>query len=114
MDIEEVKKKLKELNITYEEFSKMCNVPVDTLKNILSGRTKNPRGLTEKAIIDTLSKESANANRIVNDYLSTEEEEIIKMYRKLPPISQEIILKNFYILLDPDERQKYNSLKNIK
>lgn len=114
MDIEEVKKKLKELNITYEEFSKMCNVPVDTLKNILSGRTKNPRGLTEKAIIDTLNKESANANRIVNDYLSTEEEEIIKMYRKLPPRSQEIVLRNFYILLDPDERQKYESLKKIK
>lgn len=114
MDIDKVKKRLKELNITYEEFSQMCNVPVDTLKNILSGRTKKPRGLTEKAIIDTLNKESANANKIVNNYLSIKEEEIVKMYRKLPPRSQEIILKNFYILLDPDERQKYESLKNIK
>lgn len=114
MDIEKIKKMLKDLNITYEEFSKKCNVPVDTLKNILSGRTKNPRGLTEKAIIDTLNKESVNTNKIINNYISTEEEEIIKMYRHLSPQNREVVLKNFYILLDPNERQQYESLKNIK
>lgn len=36
------------------------------------------------------------------------------MYRKLSKENKSVILKNFYILLNPDERSDYQILKNIK
>lgn len=64
MNIQKVKKKLKELNLTYEEFSKICDVPTDTLKNILSGRTKEPRQLTSNAILEALDNTTQMNERV--------------------------------------------------
>lgn len=111
--ITEIKSFLKAKKITYRELSEKTNIPEGTLKNIFSGFTKNPRIDTIQTIENAIGIKSTN-NNLTEKYYSTEEEEIIKMYRKLPQRSQEIVLRNFYILLDPDERQKYESLKNIK
>lgn len=46
--------------------------------------------------------------------LNLQEEEIIDIYRELSDQNKEFILKNFYILLDPNVRKNYNVLKNIK
>lgn len=42
------------------------------------------------------------------------EEELIDMYRELSEQNKEVILRNFYILLNPDARQNYEILKYIK
>lgn len=114
MDIENAKKTLKDLKITYEDFAKMSNVPINTLKNIFSGRTENPRYSTELAIIETLEELTKNKTIITKDYISTEAETVARMFQDLTPRNQEVILRNFYILLNPEKRAKYDLLKNIK
>ena len=47
-------------------------------------------------------------------YVKVYEEELIDMYRELSEQNKEVILRNFYILLNPDARQNYEILKYIK
>lgn len=50
MNIEELKKKKKELKMTFEELSKKTDIAVSTLKEIFRGATKSPRIDTMEAI----------------------------------------------------------------
>ena len=52
--IEEIKAYMKEKNITYQDLSDMSNIPLNTLKNIFRGKTKNPRIDTLQAIVQAL------------------------------------------------------------
>ena len=111
----ELKKLLRERKITYKELSERTNIPEGTLKNIFSGFTKNPRIDTIQTIENALATDTKTSDfEIVNTYTSSEEEEILDMYRKLSKENKSVILKNFYILLNPDERSDYQILKNIK
>lgn len=110
----ELKKLLRERKITYKELSERTNIPEGTLKNIFSGFTKNPRIDTIQTIENALATDTKTSDfEIVNTYTSNEEE-ILDMYRKLSKENKSVILKNFYILLNPDERSDYQILKNIK
>ncbi len=65
MEIIEIKKYLKDNKITYEKLSELSQVPLNTLKNIFSGRTPTPRIDTiqsiEKALgLDNNSSSAAN------------------------------------------------------
>lgn len=113
----EIKRILRERRITYKELSKQTNIPEGTLKNIFSGFTKNPRIDTIQSIETALSIHESNnlkENNIVKDYITTNEEEVLSIYRQLSDANKEVILKNLYILLDPDDRKKYDVLRNIK
>lgn len=112
----ELKTILREKKITYKELSEKTNIPEGTLKNIFSGFTKNPRIDTIQTIENAISIENKKTQNleIVNNYISNEEEEILDMYRKLSKENKSVILKNFYILLNPDERSDYQILKYIK
>lgn len=112
----EIKEILREKKITYKELSTRTNIPEGTLKNIFSGFTKNPRIDTIQTIENAIGIQEKNAKKdnIINDYISTDEEELLHIYRKLSKSNKEIILKNLYILLDPDDRKDYNVLRNIK
>lgn len=111
----ELKKLLRERKITYKELSERTNIPEGTLKNIFSGFTKNPRIDTIQTIENALATDTKTSDfEIVNTYTSNEEEQILDMYRKLSKENKSVILKNFYILLNPDERSDYQILKNIK
>ena len=111
----ELKKLLRERKITYKELSERTNIPEGTLKNIFSGFTKNPRIDTIQTIENALATDTKTSDvKIVNTYTSSEEEEILDMYRKLSKENKSVILKNFYILLNPDERSDYQILKNLK
>ena len=111
----ELKKLLRERKITYKELSERTIIPEGTLKNIFSGFTKNPRIDTIQTIENALATDTKTSDfKIVNTYTSSEEEEILDMYRKLSKENKSVILKNFYILLNPDERSDYQILKNIK
>lgn len=50
MDIKYVKKVTKEKKITQLELSKLAGVPIQTIQNIFSGNTQNPRIDTVEAI----------------------------------------------------------------
>ena len=50
MQIAQIKSYMKHNKITYEQLSKKSEIPLNTLKNIFSGRTPNPRIDTVQAI----------------------------------------------------------------
>ena len=50
IEIEKIKKVLKKEKISYDELSRLSNVPLNTLKNIFSGKTPHPRIDTVQAI----------------------------------------------------------------
>ena len=52
--IQEIKAYIKEKSITYQDLSDMSNIPLNTLKNIFRGKTKNPRIDTLQAIESAL------------------------------------------------------------
>lgn len=62
MDINLIKSKLKEKNMTYEELSQKTNLSISTIKKILSGSAKYPRIDTIEIIEKTLG-----INRILNE-----------------------------------------------
>lgn len=80
------------------EIAELSGVSKRTLEEIFSGRARYPRIETVQAI-----EKALNINEIdnkQNDSLSSEEENIIKIYRKLSPQSKKMIFKYFIILLD--------------
>lgn len=54
MDIKDIKTYLKKHHITYDQLSEISGVPLNTLKNIFSGRTPTPRIDTMQAILTAL------------------------------------------------------------
>ena len=50
LNIELLNKRKSELNLTFDELSKMSNIPKTTLTNIFTGVTKHPRIDTIKSI----------------------------------------------------------------
>ena len=48
--IQSLKTQLKKIGMTYEQLSHESGIPLNTLKNIFSGRTENPRLDTMQAI----------------------------------------------------------------
>lgn len=54
MSIAEIKAYMKANGITYPELSEMSGIPLNTLRNIFSGRTPTPRVDTMQAIVEAL------------------------------------------------------------
>lgn len=54
MDLNTLKEKKKQTKMTLQEISEKSNIPINTLKNIFSERTKNPRIDTIQAIENAL------------------------------------------------------------
>lgn len=59
-----IKQELKNRKMTYEDLSKISNIPVSTLMKILSGHTSNPRLDTINAMTNALFMNSNNKIRI--------------------------------------------------
>lgn len=114
--------KLKELRLKHglsqKEFAEILGIKNNTY-NQYEHENRTPD-------IETLIK-IANYYNVSLDYLlenptppktknefTLQEEELIDIYRELSDRNKEIILKNLYILLDPDERKNYDVLKYIK
>lgn len=111
-EIIKIKAFIKENKITYKEISEKTNIPEGTLKHIFSGITKNPRIDTLQAIENAINYKECK--KLSNSYYTSEEEQIIEMYRELSKYNKEVVLRNMYILLEPDQRQNYDILKKIK
>ena len=78
MDIENIKKFMKEKKLTYDTLSKLSGIPLNTIKNIFRGKTQNPRIDTMQAIEKALGIEDKQI-----ETLSSEEIEFIKTLRTL-------------------------------
>ena len=84
MEIQTLKTYLKSNKITYEQLSERSGIPLNTLKNIFSGRTPNPRIDTMQAIEAALGLNTREIS------LTDEEWEIIKLFSELKLIKGEV------------------------
>ncbi len=84
MDITNIKKILKDKKITYMRLSELSGVPLSTIKSVFCGKTKNPTIDTVNAIKRALGLDTdEQINGIAQNYITQEEEKIIKIYRAL-------------------------------
>ena len=113
-NIDIYKEKMKELKINQIDLSNLSNIPLNTIRNIFSQRTKNPRTDTIQAIEKTLKIKEINSFKIVQNYYTPEEEEIIKAYRHLNERDKNMILTLIKTALPKEELQNYNYITNIK
>ncbi len=112
--IAEIKDFLKKNKMTYKYISEKTGIPEGTLKNIFSGFTKNPRIDTIQAIEEACGINKTTDYNFAKITTSNDAQTVAQMFQDLTPRNQEVILKNFYILLNPEKRAKYDLLKNIK
>ena len=80
MEIQTIKTYLKNNKITYEQLSERSGIPLNTLKNIFSGRTSNPRIDTMQAIEAALGIEE---KLFTEKELSKEEKELALLISQL-------------------------------
>ena len=114
--------KLKELRLKHNkiqlEIANYLNIPKSTYGKYELWSTQAPIEIYIKL---------ANYYNVSLDYLlenpkppkqfrefTLKEEELIDMYRELSEPNKEVILRNFYILLNPDKRPNYETLRYIK
>lgn len=94
MEIQAIKSHLKAVGMTYETLSERSGIPLNTLKNIFRGKTKNPRIDTMQAIEAALGlnsnrsqwTEEEKALGVIPNYkeaLSSDEIEILDAYRAI-------------------------------
>ncbi len=89
MQIDEIKKFMKENKITYENLAEKSGLSISTIKKIFSKQAKYPRIDTMQAIEHALGLDEP----VINWYMLTpEENELVTEYRKLVPSMQAYIL----------------------
>lgn len=93
LNLELYKRRKKELGLTFDDLSKMCGVPVQTLHNIFRGHTANPRIDTLQAInkalgIDADVDDEPKADE-AEKARSEKEERLLSAFRALIPPLQD-------------------------
>lgn len=83
MNIEILKRILKDRKITYAELSALSGISIYTIKSIFCGRSKNPTIDTLNAIKKALGLDTDDNGGIAQNYITQDEERIIKIYRSL-------------------------------
>ena len=83
MNIENIKKALKDKKITYQRLSELSGVSLSTIKSVFCGKTKNPTIETVNAIKRALGLDTDDNGGIAQNYITQDEERIIKIYRSL-------------------------------
>ena len=96
MDINDIKKYMKANKITYEALSTNSGIPLNTLKNIFRGKTKNPRIDTMQAIEKTLGLQ----NEKTPTQLSAGEEKLLEAFRQVPQEQQDLVLSMVKVALE--------------
>lgn len=93
MTVKEIKKFLKDHKVTYEQFAEVSGLPLNTLKNVCSERTPNPRVDTMQAIEQGIVKIKMSAGEYPVDIeefdKNTRDNELAKKISELPPELQE-------------------------
>lgn len=90
LSIQEIKAYMKNENITYQQLSDDSNIPLNTLKNLFRGKTKNPRIDTMQAICRALGLSTEQSPA---DKLTTAERELLTAFRALNGSMQAYVLQ---------------------
>ena len=102
MDIEQLKKRRKELKMTYEELAIKSGIPLRTLENIFHGVTKNPRIDTLQAIEKALGIEKAPTDETEGA------QEWMQLYYVLTDENRDLLVKLVMAFKDmPPERRRF-------
>ena len=83
MNIDNLKKILKERKINYAKLSDLSGISINTIKSVFCGKTKNPTIDTVNAIKRALGLDTDDNDGIVQNYITQDEEKILKIYRAL-------------------------------
>ena len=94
MEIDQIKQYLQARNITYEELSKISNVPIGTLKSIFSGRTPTPRidtmqriekalGLSSQPLQWSAADQASGVTDNAQMTVTSAEMELVEIYRDI-------------------------------
>ena len=85
VDIETLKRKKKELKITFDELSDKSGIPVSTIYDIFRGITKAPRVDTLEALENALEISEEKETPVVSkETLTEDEKKLLTAYRALP------------------------------
>lgn len=91
MDIQEIKKYMRDNNITYEELSKKSNLSISTIKKVLAGISRYPRIDTMQAIERALGID--NDKNPPDRELSEGEAELLELFNRVPEDKKELVLQ---------------------
>lgn len=103
MEIQHYKNYLKEIGMTYEQLSKKSGIPLNTLKNIFSGKTAHPRIDTIQAIERALGMKESATQKSPQDELSEGEKMLLDLFNRVPEDKQELVLQMIQIALKSQE-----------
>lgn len=78
-----MKKILKERKINYAKLSELSGISINTIKSVFCGKTKNPTIDTVNALKCALGLNTDDNDGIAQNYITQEEEKILKIYRSL-------------------------------
>lgn len=98
MDIQMIKKRMKELKINQIELSEQSGVGLQTIRSIMSGRTPNPRIDTVKAIETALGMNAAETTIPV-------ETSFQRLFDTLTEQQQEIILETMRYMCESNTHE---------
>lgn len=101
--IQFIKDYLKKNGITYEQLSADSSTPVNTLKNIFSGRTEHPRIDTVQAIERALGITTDETQKSPQDELSEGEKMLLDLFNRVPEDKQELVLQMIQVALKSQE-----------
>ena len=108
--IQEIKNYIKKAGITYQQLSNTSGIPLNTLKNIFRGKTKNPRVDTMQAIERALG---LNTEVPPTEQLTQDEKELLTAYRVLSSSMRAYVLQIVKIAVSSQETTS-NNKNNIK
>lgn len=101
MEIEKIKLELKKQKITYDKLAEMTGLSKSAISKIFSGIATNPRADTMDRIITAL--EVSSKNELVREYLSEQEENLLRRFRKLSKKNRSTLIGILQVL------EKYES-----
>ena len=103
MDIQSIKKYMKDNKITYDELANRSKLSISTIKKIFSGISQYPRIDTIQAIERALGLEESATQKSPQDELSEGEKMLLDLFNRVPEDKQELVLQMIQVALKSQE-----------
>ncbi len=106
MDLELLKKRKKELHLTYDDLARITKLERSTITNVFCGYVKYPRIDTLNKILTALQMPTTEDEEFgVSNYeLTPDKEELLMLYEELSEEGQSFVLKYIRLLVDGDKK----------
>jgi transcriptional regulator with XRE-family HTH domain len=103
MDIQSIKKYMKQKKITYDELAQRSGLSISTIKKIFSGISQYPRIDTMQAIERALGITMDETQKSPQDELSEGEKMLLDLFNRVPDDKQELVLQMIQVALKSQE-----------